>query len=150
MPLRLRLDISRRIESDGGVTAALGVTKDLLAVNKLVSEAEFKLKIAELNTALAAAQSGLVDVQKTLSERDKEIAELKASFALKETLIEVRGFKYREKGGRPVGGAFCPLCELEDGRFMPLTMSAKHGRIFVCPRCKSEYNRGPTFYNETK
>jgi hypothetical protein len=137
-------------EVAGAVTAALGVTKDLIAVNRLVSEAEFKLKIAELNTALATAQSGLVDVQKAIVDRDKEIAALKASFAFKETLIEVRGFKYREKSGRPVGGAYCPRCELEDGRFMPLTMSAKPGRIFICPQCKSEYNRGPTVYNEVK
>lgn len=137
-------------EVAGAVTAALGITKDLINVNKLASDAEFKLKIAELNTSLAAAQNGLVDVQRTIGERDKEIAALKASFAFKETLIEVRGFKYKEKGGKPVGGAFCPRCELEDGRFMPLTMSAKPGRIFVCPRCKSEYSHGPTFYNEVK
>lgn len=133
-------------EVAGAVAAALGVTKDLLAVKQLLSEAEFKLKIAELNTALAKAQSGLSEVEKIVESRDAEIKRLKEAFAFKGNLIEVNGFKYKEKNGKPAGGAFCTRCELTDGIFMPLTMSPKPGRIFVCPEYKSEYNRDPTFY----
>lgn len=136
--------------SDAAValTAALGVTKELIGVNKMLSEAEFKLKIADLSTTLAKAQIALTEVQADLVAKEKAIANLKAAFAFKGETIQRNGFKYRAKDGKPVGNAFCPRCEIVDGRFVPIFQSQKPGRSFECPQCHNDYGFGATYYRD--
>jgi hypothetical protein len=50
-------------EVAGAVTAAIGLSKELIGVDKALHEAEFKLKIAELTSALAGAKIGLAEVE---------------------------------------------------------------------------------------
>jgi len=134
-------------EAAAAVTAAIGLTKELVGVNKALSEAEFKLKIAELSSALAAAQMGMIDVQKTIVSKDAEIEDLKKSFAFRQELVEKNGFKYRKKdAGGPTGSAFCPRCEEADKKFYQLTTLNKAGRPYGCPNCKAEYMGNVTEY----
>lgn len=135
-------------DAAAAVTAALGVTKDLISVNKLLNEAEFKLKIADLSTSLAKAQIALADVQTDLSSKEKQISELKDAFAFKGETVQRNGFKYRAKDGKPVGNAFCPRCETVDGRFMAIFQTGKPGRVFECPQCHTDYGFGATYFRD--
>lgn len=137
-------------EVAGAVTAALNLAKDLFSFNKAYSEADLKLKIAELTTALAGAQIGLTEVQKEMQAKDKQIDDLKKSFALRTETVELHGYKYRKTDeGKPIGFAFCPRCEQNEGKMFQLTLLNKPGRPYGCPQCKSEYLGGVTHYYQT-
>jgi hypothetical protein len=66
-------------EVAGAVGAALGVAKDIVSFNKAYSEADLRLKIAELTTALASAldwpsrRSKRTAVKRSTDKRSKEI-----------------------------------------------------------------------------
>jgi hypothetical protein len=54
-------------EGFAAATAALNVAKELIGVKKAYDEAEFKLKIAELNGSLATVKISLADAQQSAS-----------------------------------------------------------------------------------
>jgi hypothetical protein len=63
----------------GGLTAArlaLDLAKDLRGIDRSVDEATFKLKLAELTTALADTQVALAEARTNLLEKDTKIASL--------------------------------------------------------------------------
>lgn len=63
-----------------GLTAAnlaLGLVKDLRAIDRSVDEAAFKLKIAELLEALADAKIALSEAKAALAEKDGQIIDLR-------------------------------------------------------------------------
>ncbi len=66
----------------GGLTAAklaLDLVKDLREIDKSIDEATFKLKLAELTSALADTKVALSDAKLSLQEKDEAIASLKTS-----------------------------------------------------------------------
>ncbi|MGJ4903312.1 hypothetical protein ACQR0V_17235 [Bradyrhizobium sp. HKCCYLS2058] len=135
-------------EGAAALTAAIGFSKELLNLNKALTEAEFKLKIADLTSALATAKIAVADFQDELRQKDAEISALKKAFEFKQDLIEQRGFKYRKNAeGNPTGSAFCPRCEQNKGRFYQLTVVHKPGMPYACPECKAEYSGDVTSYS---
>lgn len=55
------------------VRTALGVAKDLREIDKSVDEAAFKIKLAELTSALADAQVSLSDAKLKINELQNQI-----------------------------------------------------------------------------
>jgi hypothetical protein len=134
-------------EGAAAVTAALGLGKELLNVNKAYNDAEFKLKIAEITASLATVKMSLAEAQTLMIEKDQENAALKRSMAFRAELVERYGFKYRRNDkGEPTGYAFCQRCEEKEGKFYQLTESHKSGRPHICPNCRAEYVNNATSY----
>ena len=59
------------------VSQALDIAKKLKEFEKQFNDAEFKLQIAELYSALADAKISLADAQSVLSAKDEEIKKLR-------------------------------------------------------------------------
>ncbi|WP_426289053.1 hypothetical protein ACN9MC_04870 [Ensifer adhaerens] len=123
-----------------GVTAALGLVKELRDINAQLDQAELKLKIADLTTALSDAKLGLVDVAQSLRDKDTEIADLKKLVKYRaENLIDQQGFRYPNKDGKADGLPYCPACEAK-GIFIRLAQDRNTpGHPFKCPSCRADY-----------
>lgn len=131
-----------------GITAALGLVKELRDINAQFDQAELKLKIADITVSLADAKSSLVDADEQIRAKDDEIARLKEAFRRTEATVEKHGYRYRVGvDGQPKGLPFCTVC-LEDGRFSLTVHSSKPGRPAVCPRCKSDFGFLVEYTNE--
>ena len=116
------------------VTQALNIANWLRGVEKGYDVAEFKLKTAELYSALADAKVALADAK---SEMDSKQAEIEG-FSRTDT-VEYNGYKYeRGPDGRPVGYPFCPVCE-SNGKMTRTTYSGGNRFDVSCPRCKAVY-----------
>lgn len=133
------------VETIQAVSAGLTIAKDLRDIGQSLSEAEFKLKLAELMSSLADAKIELAAAQEELNQKDAEIVRLKEAFAFKGSSIEYHGLRYKAHEGQPVGLPFCPVCEA-DGVFISLTKLEKPGLPGKCPRCKAEYGSPSEFF----
>jgi len=86
-------------------STAIGIVKDLRALDRSIDDATFKLKIAELSAALADTQVALSEAKAELSEKDETIRGLERIIAELKT------------------GEGCPICGT--GR-MKVTASRPH------------------------
>jgi hypothetical protein len=120
-------------------TQALGIAKTLRSVEKSYDQATYKAQLADLMSALADAKLALTDAREALSAKDKEIAELKTSFAAQaELIVSDGGYKFfRSESGQPVGFPVCPNCEL-DGKLVQLKQNGAVTQA-RCPACMTEY-----------
>jgi hypothetical protein len=124
------------------ITAAIGLAKELVDVDKAIDRAQWKLKLADLTSALADAKVGVVELKDEIEVRDKEIARLKKSFEFQGSTIKKHDMVYEAQGsGEPVGMPFCPRCLNVDGRHIKLTALQKPGRPTQCPECKSDFDQ---------
>lgn len=116
---------------------AIKLAQDLRGIDKAMDAAEYKLKIADLTSALSDIKLALTETKDELASKDAEIAALKKQFKRLAETIEISGFKYDKKeDGKPRGKAYCPVCEQKSGLLMHLTRI--QGRD-VCPNCKAVF-----------
>jgi len=128
------------------VTAALGMVKELRAIDAQYDKAELKLKIADLTEALSDAKLGLVDVAQELKSKDAEIAALRDQLAFRAAkLVDQGHFRYfANEEGNASGPPVCPICERK-GLFIRLAQDRSKsagGVTYVCPSCKSDFGYG--------
>lgn len=123
------------------VTQALSITKWLYGLEKEFDAAEFKLKIAELSSMLAEAKLALSEAKTEMDGKQAEIDTLIGQFQVRAATVEHNGYRY-ERGpeGRPVGYAFCPVCE-SNGKMIRTTYAGGVRDEAHCPRCKAVYGR---------
>jgi hypothetical protein len=121
------------------VTQALNVANWLRGIEKGYDAAEFKLKIAELNSALADAKLALADAKTEMESKQAEIEVLIAQFQVRIAAVEYNGYKYeRGPDGKSVGYPYCPVCE-SNGKMTQTTYSGGNRFDVCCPRCKAVY-----------
>jgi hypothetical protein len=114
---------------------AIKLAQDLRGIDKAIGAAEYKLKIADLTTALSEIKLALTEAKAELAAKDEEIEDLKKQFERRAELVEYKGYKYtRGPHGKPRGRPYCPVCE-QRGVLFPL--ADLHGGLFFCPNCKS-------------
>ena len=108
------------------LTQALGIAKSLRDLDRDFDVSEYKIKIADLHSALADAKMTLTDARQALHDKDQAIKDLEAKIEAMQS------------------GEICPLCET--GR-MKITSSVAHpsfGRFGVQERtltCQNEQCR---------
>jgi septal ring factor EnvC (AmiA/AmiB activator) len=117
------------------------LVNDLRGIQKEFDQAEFKLKVAELNSSLADLKLTLADAKAEVADKDAEIERLQALLKKRSDTIEFAGFRY-QKGddGSPVGPPFCPVCEQKSGLLMLTVRTRKPGLPNECPNCKASYD----------
>jgi hypothetical protein len=119
---------------------ALKLVNDLRGIQKAYDEAEWKLKVAELNGAIADLKNTLVDAKQELAAKDEELKLLEDNFLIIKETVEINGFKFDKKDdGTPTGHAYCPVCMQKEGYMFHLTQSMKPGRLETCPSCKADF-----------
>jgi rubrerythrin len=119
---------------------ALKLVNDLRGIQKAFDEAEWKLKVAELNGAIADLKNALVDAKEEVKAKDEELKLLGENFLVLKETVEFRGYKFDKKeDGKPTGHAYCPVCIQKDGYMFHLTSTWENGRPEQCPNCKAKF-----------
>ena len=70
------------MESITSLGLAIGLVKDLRDIDRSIDESVFRLKIADINEALADAKIALSNANLELNERTLELAQLKEALAI--------------------------------------------------------------------
>lgn len=98
---------------------AIRLANDLRSIDKESSQAELKLKVADLTSTLADLKITLTEAKDDANEKDAEIDRLKKlQRRLLEDTIELCGYRYRKRTDGKAGGAgnpFCDVCLQKDG-----------------------------------
>ena len=124
-------------------THAVNLVNQMRGIHKAFDESEWKLKVAELNSAIADLKLALVDAKQELSKKDEDLKYLGDSFLIFKETVEAHGFRYdKNADGRPTGHAYCPVCIQKEGYMFHLTSTWDPGRPEQCPHCKAKYEIG--------
>lgn len=121
---------------------AVGIAKDLREIDRGLSQAELKARMADLYGTLSDVKIALADAREEMRSKDDEIATLKAKLKSSSALIEVRGYYYAaDETGKPAGVPFCQNCLANDGtQIRPANIL---GMSWQCPRCKAHLGEVP-------
>jgi hypothetical protein len=118
---------------------AIKLAQDLRGIDRAIDAAEYKLKIADLTSALSDIKMALTDAKEDLASKDAEIEKLKKQFQRLVDTVEFDGFRYNKgSDGQPRGAAFCPVCEQKLGLFFHLVRTV--GPSDMCPNSKAVYH----------
>jgi len=129
---------------------AIKLAGDFRDVKKQLGEADLKLKVADLTTALATVKTTLVDAQADAAEKDKTIERLKSlNKRVADDLVVHKGYLYRKQpdSQQPAGNFMCPVCYQKEGFLFETTMVWEPGKPSQCPNCKAKYADVRTFLN---
>lgn len=119
---------------------ALDIAKNLRELEKGFDQAEFKLRIAELYSALSDAKIALADAKEALAAKDAEIGRLKATQGSKMPVVKYRSYSFGiGPDGKSIGRPFCPVCESRGLQIQIVRGSSTQDH---CPSCKAIYNSG--------
>ena len=129
------------------ISTAITLTKEIAQANKMVDEVAFKLKMADVQVALADAKIAVSDLRNEIVERDNTIRELRGAIEFREQMVQHQGLDYRRgKNGQASGHPYCPKCFAEkSARVAMLKTSDGHGgEASRCPSCHN-YLKVPSF-----
>lgn len=125
------------------IAAALGSLKTASDIAKLIKDsgasleqAEVKLQIAELISALAEAKLEVAGVQSDLIEKDNIIAALNEKLALKQKVVWEKPY-YWLMDGEKRDGPFCQRCYDVEQRLVRLQGGGK--KSWGCRSCKNSF-----------
>jgi hypothetical protein len=131
------------------VSQAIKLARDLSSIDKEISQADLKLKIADLTETLATINLAMTEAKTDAAEKDEEIARLKTlQKRVVEGTVEIRGYRYRNRTDGKEGGAgnpFCDVCFQKEGLLIETTQLREPGIPLQCPNCKAKYG-GLTTY----
>jgi hypothetical protein len=123
---------------------AIKLANELRSIDKEVSQAELKLKVADLTGALADLKMTLTEARGDATEKDEEIARLKKlQRRLVDDTVELYGYRYRKRTDGKEGGAgnpFCDACLQKAGLLIEIADTMEPGRPLQCPSCKAKYS----------
>lgn len=130
---------------------AIRFANDLRAIDKEVSQAELKLKVADLTSTLAGLKMILTEARSDATEKDEEIIRLKKlQRRLADDTVELYGYRYRKRtDGKPPGAAgnpMCAVCFQKDGLLIETAFVHGTGiQKLQCPNCDATYARLHTY-----
>jgi hypothetical protein len=132
------------------LSQAIKLTNDLRSIDKEMSQAELKLKVADLTGSLAEIKLTLTEAKSDAAEKDQEIARLKKlQQRLADETVELYGYQYRKRKDGKDGGAGNPMCDVclqKNGLLIETAQVAGKGiQALKCPNCKAEYAHLHTF-----
>jgi hypothetical protein len=119
---------------------AMKLAQDLRNIDKAMDASEYKLKIADLTSAISDLKIALTDARDEIHAKNEEIKILEKTLARTAETIEVHGYRYMKNAeGGPTGHAFCPVCKQKEGYLFNLASGP--GRNEFCPNCKGVFGR---------
>ncbi|WP_143278071.1 hypothetical protein [Bradyrhizobium sp. UFLA03-84] len=118
---------------------------ELRSIDKEVSQAELKLKVADLTSTLADLKIILTEARTDTAEKDAEINRLKKlQRRVLEDTVEQYGYRYRNRKddkGPVAGNPMCDVCFQKEALLMETaTIAGKGIQALQCPNCKGRYD----------
>lgn len=126
------------------VSQAIKLANELRSIDKEISQAELRLKVAELTGSLADIKLTLTEAKSDATEKDLEIERLKKlQQRVADETVELYGYRYRKRKddkGPVAGNPMCDVCFQKEG--LLIETSFVHGtgiQQLQCPNCKAKY-----------
>jgi hypothetical protein len=118
------------------VRAARDAAKLLLDVNKQFSEAQLRLKIAEVVGLFSDATDKVVDLKSQVSDLETEISSLKERLKQRDEMKLESGVYWRKKEDGANEGPFCPKCWIDKQKVAPMVPDSidKNNKCVSCGR----------------
>jgi hypothetical protein len=136
------------------VKQTLDISKDLRSIDGKISDAEFKLKIADLVERVLELREALMDAQEREYNLRNEIAALKANASKRASLKDTNGLLYEiNEAGEHIGEPFCNLCFAKEEKQIRMRHHAATQSTYACFRCdncKTVVRTGPSLPRQTQ
>ncbi len=110
----------------GSVKTATEIAKLLKESNSSLEQAEVKLQLADLISALADAKIETAEVQNLILQKDETIKELQESFQIKKNVKYEKPYYWLYQENKKEG-PFCQHCYDKDDRLIRLQSSNDNG-----------------------
>lgn len=137
------------ITSVGTILSSIKTASDIAKLIKdsgtSLEQAEMKLKLADLISALADAKIEVATVQGTLTEKDVEIKELKQKLSVRDA-VHYRAPFYWSLTAEGEDGPYCQKCYDVEGRLVRLQKSVNRENVWSCRACRSDFVEGALGY----
>lgn len=126
------------------VKAGADLLRGVMTAEKALSEAEWKLKLADAISLLADARMAIVDAGEKSAELENEVSRLKDALQAKEQLVRHHGVYFNAgQDGGPEGEAYCSHCVEVDAVQVHIIRPINMNNAY-CPRCKSVFDKRST------
>ena len=136
------------------VKQTLEITKDLRSIDGKISDAEFKLKIADLVERVLELREALMDAQEREYALRKEIAALKDKALLRGSLKDINGLLYEiNEAQEKVGEPYCNLCFVKEDKQIRMRHHAAKQHSYAhykCDNCKTVIVTGPALQSPSR
>ena len=120
------------------IKTATDIANVLRSTDLSLEKAEMKLKLADLVSALADARMQGADLQDTLLEQERRIAELDAAFDVTGNIVRERDAYFLREGDQFVEGPYCVRCWEVEHHTRHLVSASSLS--LVCHACGSTYD----------
>lgn len=119
-----------------GLKSAAELVKGISQASGTLERSELKLRLADVNEALADARMAAVDLKDQLQAKDEEIARLLNVVSIKGEVVK-RGDAYFKKSAPE--DAFCVYCWDTKKKLIHIHKSyvKDKGDMMTCPECKT-------------
>lgn len=118
------------------------IVKGVMAAGQALSEADLKLKLADLMGVLAESKVAVIDANDRLAERDKEIDRLREALRNKDVVAKhLDAYYAKNENGKPAGDPYCMHCFEVDHRLIHLIRPGRAETKATCPHCRNQYDR---------
>ena len=132
------------------IKQTLDITKDLRNIDARISDAEYKLRLADLVELLLEAREALQDAKERERLLNEEVAKLKGKLDRKPLLRDRDGLLFEiNESGAQVGDPFCNQCFVKEDKLYRLQYGPHNFGSHKCSNCKEIYGkRGNNFSSE--
>lgn len=119
------------------IKTAVDLAKILKNSSKTLSEAEQKLKLADIISALADTKLELSEIQSLLAEKNLKITELNQALNQKESVVYDPPYYWAVTDGKK-DGPFCQRCYDDESKLNRLHEEGRKGS-WKCSVCKTHF-----------
>jgi len=132
---------------------AVDVAQGLKGVKDLMDNADVKLQIADLLSALADTKADLAEIKTQMIDKDRLIAELQDKLNVEETVYYEEPFYWKDLGNDKREGPFCQRCNDDSADTKLVRLISKENRTsgtHVCNVCKQWYGQGVPYHRSSR
>jgi hypothetical protein len=119
----------------GSISAAIGITKELVSADRAFDKAELKFKLADLMVALASARTEVADIQTENARLTRELAEMQSRVSFQGSLRFQTPYYLSEGQDK---GPYCANCW--DGEHLAIHLIVRDPGEWLCRRCKQFFH----------
>ncbi|XCN71193.1 MAG: hypothetical protein Q3M24_12795 [Candidatus Electrothrix aestuarii] len=130
------MDIGAITSALSGIKQATDIAKIIKDSSSSLEEAEIKLKLADLISALADAKVEIANIKEAVTEKDEEITRLKGVIETSDKLVWESPYYFLINEEEVKDGPYCQKCYDSQRKFIRLQSGGEKG-TWKCHECKN-------------
>lgn len=123
------------------IKIAVEMGKKLISADEIFKNAELKLQLVDMISALYDVKISLIEAEESAREKDVEIIRLQEALDIKPNMERFENAYYKKnEEGILVGEAYCSSCWESKYKLIHLTRGHSVGKPRECPICKNIFH----------